>query len=47
MKTVYASESLSALGAAIQSAALANPVLGFAAVVILSAAFATWAARQF
>lgn len=46
MKTVYSPDSLSALGAAIQSAVIANPVLGFAAVVILSAAFAVWAARQ-
>lgn len=46
MKTVYSPDSLSALGAAIQSAALANPVLAFAAVVILTAAFAAWAARQ-
>lgn len=45
MKTVFAPESVSALSAAIQSAAIANPVLAFAAVVIVTGLFATWAAK--
>ena len=46
MKTVYSPDSLSALGAAIQSAALANPGMAFAAVVFLTALFASWMTRQ-
>jgi len=45
MKTLHAPDSLPALFAAVQDAALASPVLAFAVLVAACAAFAAYAAR--
>lgn len=47
MKTEFAPDTAAAFFASLQAAAIASPVLAFAAVVIVTGLFATWAARQF
>lgn len=46
MKTVYAPDTAAAYAAAARDLALAYPVAAFAFLVIVTALFATWAARQ-
>lgn len=45
MKTIFAPDTSAASIAAARDLLLAYPVAGFAALVIVTALFATWAAR--